>query len=101
MYKDYPHKKYRMRTIHNIHKYDTVDNIRKSMPRIYANLDNIQEYYQSHLIEVEGKINNQPIVILIDYGAIHSYIYPKIVERFKLKRCKKKTITQWKSTNIA
>jgi hypothetical protein len=25
---------------------------------------------------------------LIDSGAIHSYIYPKIFERFKLKNCK-------------
>jgi predicted aspartyl protease len=44
--------------------------------------------YQSHMIEVEGKIDNQPIAILIDSGASHSYIDPKIVERFKLKRCK-------------
>jgi hypothetical protein len=42
------------------------------------------------MIEVEGKIDNQPIVILIDYGAIHSYIKPKIVERFHLQRNKHK-----------
>jgi hypothetical protein len=40
------------------------------------------------MIEVEGKIDNQPIAILIDYGASHSYIDPNLVERFKLKRCK-------------
>jgi hypothetical protein len=27
-----------------------------------------------HIIEVEGKIHNQPIAILVDYGAIHSDI---------------------------
>jgi hypothetical protein len=60
----------------------------KIMPRIYAALDNRQADYQSHMIELEGKIDNQPIVILIDFGASHSYIDPKLVERFKLKKCK-------------
>jgi hypothetical protein len=36
------------------------------------------------MIEVEGKIIDQPIDILIDLGAIHSYIDPNIVERFHL-----------------
>jgi hypothetical protein len=42
------------------------------------------------MIEVEGKIHNQPIAILIDYGAIHSYIDPNLVEIFKFKKCKHK-----------
>jgi hypothetical protein len=53
----------------------------KSVPRIYASLDNKQEEFQSHMIEVEGMINNQTIVILIDIGATHSYIYPNMVKR--------------------
>jgi hypothetical protein len=51
----------------------------KNMPRIYASLDNKQAYYQSHMIEVEGNIDNQTIKFFIDYGAIHKYIDPKIV----------------------
>jgi len=58
------------------------------MPRIYATLDNRQVEYQSHIIEVEGKIDNRPIAILIDYGASHSYKDLNLVERFKLKKCK-------------
>jgi predicted aspartyl protease len=38
------------------------------------------------MIEVEGMINNQTIVILIDSGASHSYIDPKMVERLQLPR---------------
>jgi hypothetical protein len=38
----------------------------KSMPRIYASIENKQIEFQSHVIEVEGKINAQPISILID-----------------------------------
>jgi hypothetical protein len=40
------------------------------------------------MIEVEGKINDQPIAILIDSGSSHSYIDPKLVERFNLPRSK-------------
>jgi hypothetical protein len=38
------------------------------------------------MIEVEGMINNQTIVILIDSGASHSYIDPKMVESLHLPR---------------
>jgi predicted aspartyl protease len=58
------------------------------VPRIYASLDNKQEEYQSHMIEVEGMINNQTIVILIDSGASHSYIDPNMVKSLKLQRSK-------------
>jgi predicted aspartyl protease len=40
------------------------------------------------MIEVESKINNQPVSILIDSGASHSYLDPKMVERFQLLRSK-------------
>jgi hypothetical protein len=40
------------------------------------------------MIEVEGIINNHAIVILIDSGASHSYIYPKMVERLHFIRRK-------------
>jgi len=50
-----------------------------NLPRNYAALDNKQEEYQSHMIEVEGMINNQTITILIDSGASHSYIDPNMV----------------------
>ena len=77
-----------MRVVHTIGEYDTVDDVGRSMPRIYAALGNRQADYQSHMIEIEGIINNQPIVILIDFGAIHSYVDPKLVERVKLNICK-------------
>jgi hypothetical protein len=56
----------------------------RNVPRIYASLDNKQVEFQSHMIEVEGKINNQTISIFILSGASHSYLDPKMVERFHL-----------------
>ena len=40
------------------------------------------------MIEVEGKIINQLVVILIDLGEIHCYIDPKIVNRLHLEKIK-------------
>jgi predicted aspartyl protease len=40
------------------------------------------------MIEVEGNIGKQPIVILIDFGANHSYINVTIVEIFHLQKSK-------------
>jgi hypothetical protein len=58
----------------------------RNVPRNYATLNNKQDEFHSHMIEVEGKINNQPIASLIDSGAIHSYIDPNMVERFKFPK---------------
>jgi hypothetical protein len=79
-----------MRTVHNIHGVETMEYMGEIMPRIYAALDKKQEEYQSPMIEVEGKIDNQPIEILIDSRASHSYINDNIVERFHLQRSKHK-----------
>jgi hypothetical protein len=65
-----------------------VEDMGKRMLRIYIALENKKEEFQSHIIEVEGTINNQPLVILIDSGASHSYIDPRVVENFHLTRSK-------------
>ena len=54
------------------------------MPRINAALENRQVDYQTSMVEVEGKINQIPISILIDPGASVSYISPSLVEKCKL-----------------
>jgi hypothetical protein len=74
--------------VDNIKKEDTMDDVGRNMSMIYTTLDNRQTEYQSHVIGVEGKIDNQPIAILIDYGANHSYMDPNLVERIKLKKFK-------------
>jgi len=40
------------------------------------------------MIEVEGKIINQPVSILIDSGESHYYIDPKIVDILHLEKIK-------------
>jgi hypothetical protein len=65
-----------------------MEDMGRNIPRIYVVLVNKQVEFQSHMIEVEGKINIQPISILIDSGASHSYLDPKMVEIFQLSRRK-------------
>jgi hypothetical protein len=65
-----------------------VEDMGSRMPRIYATLDNKKDEFELHMIEVEGMINNHAFTILIDSGAIHSYIDPRVVESFHLSRSK-------------
>jgi hypothetical protein len=90
LYRDFHHKGERMRTIDNIQAVETMEYMGGSIPRIYATLDNKQVEYQSPMIEVEGKIGNHLIAILIYFGASHSYINSNIVEIFHLQRSKHK-----------
>jgi predicted aspartyl protease len=73
-----------VKTVHNIQEATTVED----MGRIYASLDDQQSEYQSNMIEVEGNIINHPVAILIDLGATHCYIDPKIVDRLHLEKSK-------------
>jgi len=62
MYKDFPHRKEKVNTMHNIQEDTTVE----CMGMIYPSLDDRQVEYLSNMIKVEGNIINHPIAILID-----------------------------------
>jgi hypothetical protein len=62
-----------------------MEDMGRNVPRIYASLENMKYEFHSHMIEVEGMINNQTI---IDSGDSHSYIDPNMVERFHFPRSK-------------
>jgi hypothetical protein len=81
------HKSVKVR-VHNVQRAKIVGDMGRNVPRIYATLDNKKAEYQSHMIEVEGMINNQTITILIDLGDNHSYIDPKMVESLHFPRSK-------------
>jgi hypothetical protein len=65
-YRDCPHKNGKVRVFHNVQQVETVEDMGSRMPRIYTALDNKQAEYQSHMIEVEGMINNHAFIILIN-----------------------------------
>jgi hypothetical protein len=88
LFRDCPHRGEKGRIVHNVHQNETMEDMSRNVPRIYASLANKKAEYQSHMIEVEDMINNQTIVILIDSGASHSYIDPNMLESLHFTRSK-------------
>jgi hypothetical protein len=75
-------------TVHNLQEASTVGDMGRSMHRINAVVDGRQVDHQSTIVEVEGKIHDNHISILIDPGASLSYVTPGLVELNKLKKVK-------------
>ena len=61
-----------------------------NIPIVNVSLEYRQADHQSTMLEVEGKILNIHVSILIDSGSILSYIAPKVVEKCKLSKEKQK-----------
>ena len=76
--------------VHNLQEASTVGDMSRSLHRINAAIDDRQANHQCSVVEIEGKINNTRISILIDLGATLSYITPVIVESNKLKKMRQK-----------
>jgi hypothetical protein len=72
--------------VHNLQEASTVGDVGRSLHRINAVVDGRQADHQSSVVEIEGKINNTRISVLIDPGATLSYITPGVVDSNKLKK---------------
>jgi predicted aspartyl protease len=83
-----PHQNSTNRTIQNIQEASTIGDIGKSIHRINAALDDRQTNHQSTIVEIEGKIHDRKVSILIDPGASLSYITPSLVDSCKLEKVK-------------
>eukprot|EP00253_Pinus_taeda_P011347 PITA_11347 len=66
----------------------TVGDVGRSIPRINATLEDRQAEYQPTMVELEGKILDFFVTILVDPGATLSYISPKVIEHCKLQAVK-------------
>ena len=71
----------------------TIGDLARTMPRINAALENRQADYNTSMVEVEDKINQTTIDILIELGASLSHISPKLVE--KCKFLVEKFVSSW------
>ena len=77
--RDFLHRQQNSRRIYNIQESTTVNDVARSVPQIYASLDNKQDDHQTSVVEMEGMITNHLVSILIDPGSNLSYITPKDV----------------------
>ena len=72
--RDCPHRQQNSRRFYNIQEATTVNDVARSLPQIYAALDNKQADHQASMVEMEGMIANHPISILIDPSFNLSYV---------------------------
>jgi hypothetical protein len=86
--RDCPLRKQKNRRVYNIEEATTVNDVDRSMPQIYASLNNRQDHHQALMVEVEGMISNHLVSILIDPGSNLSYVAPQTVEKCKLQEVK-------------
>ena len=84
MHKNCPLANGCVRKSQNIQEVETMGQVARTVPRIYAALEDRQEDHQS--IVVEGKISKQSVSIWIDPGSTHNYITPRIAEICSFKK---------------
>jgi len=80
-------------TFNNIQESSTINVVACNIPRISATLDGRQTDHQLIIVEVQGKILEKDVSILIDLRSTLSYIPPFVVERCNL--VKEKQIKPW------
>ena len=74
------------RPAYNIQESQTMRQVPRVVPRIYASLEDCQADHQSTMVEVAGKIVEQSVSILIDPSSTHSYITPRVVDICAIKK---------------
>jgi hypothetical protein len=73
-------------TGHKLLEAFIVGDVGKSLHKINAVMDGQQVDHQSTIVEVEGKINNNHVSVLIDPWDTLSYVSPSVVDSNKLKK---------------
>jgi hypothetical protein len=66
--RDCPHRQQNSRRIYNVQEATTINDVARSVPQIYAALDNKQADHQASVVEMEGMITNHLVSTLIDPG---------------------------------
>ena len=88
MHRNFPHENGSVRKAHNVQGAETVGQVARITPRIYAALEYRKADHQSTMVEVEGKIVEKIVSVLIDLGSTHIYITPIIVDICAFKKLK-------------
>jgi len=63
-----------------------VGDVGQCVPQMYAMLDNMHADHQASIIEVDGKICDQVVSILIELGSNYSYVKPYLVDKCGLNK---------------
>jgi len=88
MLRDFPHIQHDIMKNYHVQEASTVNDVARSVPRIYIVVENQQAYHQDFVVDMEGIVAMQLNSILIDPGSKLSYISPQFVEACSLQRKK-------------
>ena len=80
MHRSFPLENESARPTYNIQEVETMAQVARVVPRIYAAQEDRQADHQSTMVEVAGKIVEQSVSILTDPGSTHNYITPRVVD---------------------
>ena len=69
MHWNFPLENGNVRPAYKIQETQIVGQVARTIPRIYAALEDQQEDHQSNLVEFVGKIDEQYVSMLIDLGS--------------------------------
>eukprot|EP00253_Pinus_taeda_P027395 PITA_27395 len=72
--------------IYSAQEAHTVNDVGHNIPRIYAVVDNRQANHQASIIEMDGKLCDQVVSILIDPRSNYSYINIELVDKCYLRK---------------
>ena len=72
--------------IYNTQEANTVGDVGHNIPCIYADVDNMQEDHQASIIEMDGKLCDQVVSILIDLVSNYSYINLDLMDKCGLRK---------------
>jgi hypothetical protein len=85
MFRDCPHKQQNSGRVYNIQEATKVNDVVRSMPQIYALVDNKQVEHEASVVEMEGMTANHLVSILIDPSSNLSYVSPQTIDKCKLE----------------
>ena len=75
-----------MPLIYSTQEAQTTGDVGQRIPRIYATLDNRKADHRASIIEMDGKICDQIVSILIDPGSNYGYVNPDLVDKCGLNK---------------
>ena len=79
--RDFPHLHDVGKNIYSAQEVRIVGEVALSMPQIYSTMENFQVDHQDSIIEMEGKLQEKVVSILINQGSNYSYVNPELVEK--------------------
>jgi len=82
--RDYPHRKHDSKIFYHVQETTIVNDVARSVPKIYVAVENWKEYHQDSVVELKSFISKKPISILINPRSNLIYVSPQVIKACSL-----------------